>query len=116
LKLVGLQLPRPNSDPNANNDDQDSQYGSRSRGARSPEAMRRQFLENTRILRKSKSALNPSDVKLDADRGEVSFFFRRDEPIDLDDKEVTFETMIGRMKVEEKFKLKDMVYQGKLAL
>jgi hypothetical protein len=116
LVLVGLQIPRPNSDPNASNDDQDSQYGSRSRGARSPEAMRRQFLENTRILRKSKSALNPSDVKLDADRGEVSFLFRRDEPIDLDDKEVTFETTIGRMKIEKKFKLKDMVYQGKLAL
>jgi hypothetical protein len=73
-------------------------------------------MQNTRIVRKSKSALNPSDVKLDADRGEVSFFFRRDEPIDLDDKEVSCETMVGRMKIEKKFKVKDMVYQGKLAL
>ena len=116
LVLVGLQIPRPNQDPNANNDDQDSQYGSRSRGSRGPEAMRQQFMQNTRIVRKSKSALNPSDVKLDADRGEVSFFFRRDEPIDLDDKEVQFETMVGRLKIDKKFKLKDMVYQGKLAL
>lgn len=116
LVMVGLQIPRPNNDPNANNDDQDSQYGNRGRGNRSPEAMRQQFLQNTRILRKNKSALNPSDVKLDADKGEVSFFFRRDEPIDLDDKEVTFETVVGRINIKEKFKLKDMVYQGKLAL
>jgi hypothetical protein len=115
LMLVGLQLPQPRTtDPNANSDDQDSQYG-RSRNS-SPAAMRQQFMQNTRIVRKSKSALNPSDVKLDADRGEVSFFFRRDEPIDLDDKEVSFETMVGRMKIEKKFKVKDMVYQGKLAL
>lgn len=115
LMLVGLQIPRPNQDPNANSDDQDSQYGNRNR-SRSPEAMRQQFLQNTRIVRKSKSAMNPSDVKLDADRGEVSFFFRRDEPIDLDDKEVEFETMVGRLKIDKKFKVKDMVYQGKLAL
>ncbi len=116
LVMVGLQIPRPrDTDPNANNDDRDSRYGGRG-GARSAEAMRSQFMQNTRILRKSKSALNPSDVKLDADRGEVSFLFRRDEPIDLDDKEVTFETMVGRMKVQEKFKVKDMVFQGKLAL
>ncbi len=115
LMLVGLQLPQARyTDPNANSDDQDSQYG-RSRNS-SPAAMRQQFMQNTRIVRKNKSALNPSDVKLDADRGEVSFFFRRDEPIDLDDKEVSFETMVGRMKIEKKFKVKDMVYQGKLAL
>jgi hypothetical protein len=40
----------------------------------------------------------------------------RNDLITLDDKTVTFVTKLGPIDVKVKFTLKDMVYQGKLAL
>lgn len=44
------------------------------------------------------------------------FHFSRQHPIELDDKEVEFAMRRGRIEVKKKFKLKDMVFQGQLAL
>jgi hypothetical protein len=46
----------------------------------------------------------------------VRFLFPRKNPISAGDKEVDFILNIRRIKVEEKFKLSDMQYEGKLAL
>ncbi len=47
---------------------------------------------------------------------ETLFYFPRTAPLSLDNKEVTFESTMGPMKVERKFMLKDMKYHGKLEL
>jgi hypothetical protein len=44
------------------------------------------------------------------------FYFSRRDPIDPNDKQVTFATKLGPIEVKAKFILKDMFYQGKLAL
>jgi hypothetical protein len=86
-----------------------------------PAQVRDRLLKTTRLsLGKNKLPIEPEDVKLDqpAPDGtrELLFFFPRTSPLSLDDKEVTFETQMGPMKIERKFALKDMRYQGKLEL
>ena len=59
------------------------------------------------------------DVKLVDGVGshEIQFFFpRSNDPISLDDKEVTFEAKAGRAKIEHKFRLKEMTVKGRLDL
>lgn len=47
---------------------------------------------------------------------DVSFWFPRTAAVTLEDKDVEFETKIGRLKIKRKFKLKDMVFNGELSL
>ncbi|HLJ15735.1 MAG TPA: hypothetical protein VKV15_14650 [Bryobacteraceae bacterium] len=116
ITVIGLrtgmrQYSRGTSDTGAGSDD------SRQR-KRDPEAVREELMESTRLTPKGKRAILPNDVKIDTEESsrEIHFFFPREAAIDRDDKEVTFETQLGRMKLEKKFTLKDMVFQGKLAL
>ena len=61
--------------------------------------------------------LNPTKVELDQGRdGRTVFHFERPEPITLQDKDVEFRITGNRMEVRKKFALKDMQFQGKLAL
>jgi hypothetical protein len=46
----------------------------------------------------------------------VMFKFSNKEPITLDDKEVEFVSRLGQLEVKCKFKTKDMMYDGKLAV
>jgi hypothetical protein len=76
------------------------------------------LLSSTQLLIKGKDAISPEDVKFTT-LGEdhvTEFLFPRTNPIDLDDKEVTFQMAMGNFKIERKFKLKDMVVGGKLSL
>ncbi len=47
---------------------------------------------------------------------DVLFVFPRTRPFTIDDQEVTFATKLGISGVKLKFKLKDMVVDGKLEL
>ena len=64
----------------------------------------------------------PLDVKVNAGQGmaEVYLLFPRSQPdahvITLDDKEVELVAQIGPLDVRRKFRLKDMVFEGKLEL
>ncbi|MGH9664856.1 MAG: hypothetical protein ACRD9L_10575 [Bryobacteraceae bacterium] len=100
------------------NGDDDANNGGQRRRERDPDAVREELMESTHLTPKGKRTLVPSDVKFDIQGGrhEIEFFFPREAEIDRDDKEVTFETQLGRIKLEKKFNLKDMVFQGKLAL
>ena len=51
-----------------------------------------------------------------ASASETLFYFPRLDPIYPDDRQVTFTTKLGPLEVKAKFVLKDMMYQGKLAL
>jgi hypothetical protein len=64
----------------------------------------------------SQPGIRPEDVKLDITTGTLRFFFPRTSPAALDDKEVIFATHYGRIKVVQRFRLKDMVYKGVLEL
>lgn len=88
------------------------------RRQRDPAQMKQTFLEHTQLVRKNKPAIAPSDVQFsNGESREIRFLFpRTDDPISLDDKEVAFVTQMGPMKIEKKFRLKDMTYKGKLAL
>jgi hypothetical protein len=125
----GDNLPHP-GDPNYTLDQADKDYvislsglrgggsGSYGSGSGASGSGRDAMLSSTQLLVKGKSAIAPEDVKFDNGRDgfTVQFLFPRTTPIDLDDKEVTFQTSMWHMKIDRKFKLKEMVYNGKLAL
>ena len=81
--------------------------------------IRDQLIYATRLVRKGKDLLPPEDVQFDHENGVsvIRFIFpRTNDPISLDDKEVTFQTQVGLAKIEQKFKVKDMAFKNKLAL
>ncbi|MEO7143481.1 MAG: hypothetical protein ABI165_08255 [Bryobacteraceae bacterium] len=112
ITVDGLpNVTRP-ADSDSNADD------SGGRRKRDPEAVREELMESTKLIVRGKRAIGPEDVKIDPARGnrEIHFLFPRETPITAGDKEVTFTTQLGRMKVEKKFNVKDMMFRGKLAL
>lgn len=46
----------------------------------------------------------------------LAFFFPKNQPISLEDKEVEFQVKMGPMTVKRKFKLAEMLFDGKLEL
>jgi hypothetical protein len=123
ISVLGLRLPRPrnnssypddqNSDSTSNNNDDNSQ-----RRNQNNDALRSQLLDAAQLAPKGKSSIYPQDVQIDGPDGSdgVRFLFPRTNPINASDKEVDFILNIRRIKVEEKFHLSDMQYEGKLAL
>lgn len=75
--------------------------------------------QSTWLAWKNHEPLHPASVNL-PQAGQapnvVVFHFPKDHPIELEDKEVEFYMRRGPMEVRKKFKLKDMVFEGKLAL
>jgi hypothetical protein len=80
--------------------------------------MRDQLMTYTQLVLKNKAPMGPDDIKVNTQGGasEIQFFFPKTSPITPDDKEVTFQTTIGRMKLENKFDLKKMTRNKKLEI
>ena len=77
------------------------------------------LLAETILQFKDRDAIVADDVKVYIENDEtvsVEYLFPRGDVIAIDDKNVEFTAQLGRIKVKEKFKLKDMVFAGKLAL
>jgi hypothetical protein len=72
----------------------------------------------TNLTIKGKPAIAVARVEtVQTEQGQVTaFLFLRTATIEADDKEVTFETAMGPLGIKCKFVLKEMIYQGKLAL
>ena len=70
----------------------------------------------TSLTCKGKDPVAPERVERVNDGSTVLFVFPKSDPITLQDREVEFVTHLGPMELRHKFKLKDMVYQGKLEL
>jgi hypothetical protein len=85
--------------------------------ARGPldDAQKQAFLANTRLIPRGGTAMIPISVDVDQN-GAAHFQFSSEQPITLAEKEVTFITRFGSIRVEKKFRLKDMTYKGELAL
>ena len=83
-----------------------------------PEATKQALSAVTFLSSKAQGAMKPSDVQVNANPKTVDilFTFPRTMPYSLDDKEVEFSTKVGDVDLKYKFRLKDMVFNGKLEL
>lgn len=80
----------------------------------SPETVKKGIMEASSLSAKGKDAGKPTDVEIGAK--DMLFTFPRTAAFTVDDKEVEFSTKLGEITVKYKFKLKDMVYNGKLEM
>lgn len=80
--------------------------------------MQERLIEVTSLRIKGQDSVAPAKIEaLQTGAGTMTLFlFPRTRAINLDDKEVAFETSMGPMAIKTKFTLKDMVYDGQLAL
>jgi hypothetical protein len=116
ITVLGLRMPRPRSRSNDSDDQDNDNGGIRQRDQN--DALRSQLLDAAQLAPKGASSIYAQDVQIVGPDGidGVRFLFPRNNPIGARDKEVDFILNIRRIKVEEKFKLNDMQYEGKLAL
>jgi hypothetical protein len=86
--------------------------------AANPESIKKALIDRTTLAAKGKDELKPTDIQFGrADRSfEVYFVFPKKTEFVVDDKEVEFSTRFENITVKQKFRLKDMLYDGKLAL
>jgi len=109
VSLLGIRVPS-----GRNRDDDDSNSSGKITNTKAYD----QFMSTTQLVIKNKTPISPDSIKFIDDRGqsEIRFLFPKTSPITADDKEVTFQTMVGRTKIENKFELKKMTRNGKLEL
>jgi hypothetical protein len=88
------------------------------RMAQSGDRMKEELLKNTTLAIKGKDSIAPADIQSGGNErtAAVLFLFPKTAAIDADDKEVEFTTHLGPIMVKQKFKLKEMVVNGKLEL
>ena len=110
-------------DPDNNGNDNDNSQRNQDRNPdraqdRANDALRSQLLDAAQLAPKGKSSIYAQDVQIVGPGGidGVRFLFPRNNPISAGDKEVEFILNVRRIKVDEKFKLGDMQYEGKLAI
>jgi hypothetical protein len=110
IGLLGLTLPGPGRDAEDNDLDQDTK--------KRDDALRTRFLDAAQLQPKNAPAISAEDVQFEGRNGsqEIRFLFPKTFPISANEKEVTFHFESRGVKVEHKFKLDEMTYQGKLAL
>ena len=72
----------------------------------------------TSLTSNGKDPIQPGKIDMMMDDGKmtVRFYFPRSADFSLDDKEVIFQTKLMRMELKQKFAMKDMTFDGKLAL
>jgi len=82
-----------------------------------PDSIKTAMMELTSLVIKGKDPIKPIDFRLNG-KGKVDavFAFPKTSPITVDDKEVEFQSKLGTLIVKQKFRLKDMMYNGKLEL
>ena len=71
----------------------------------------------TTLSWKGHDKVRPSSVVLPKDRlGATSFHFPKTHPIEPDDRDVEFSTRLGPLEIQRRFRLKEMLFEGALAL
>lgn len=87
-------------------------------GGFDPEEFKQRLRSMTTLKAKGRAPLAPTTVDVGTSEGAMAaiFHFPNAEPFTLDDKEVEFAAKFGPMEVKTRFKTKDMVYDGKLAV
>ena len=79
--------------------------------------LKQAMLASTELIVKGKDPIKPKDFRI-VGQGKVDavFAFPRTNPIVEADKEVEFVSKVGNNTIKQKFRLKDMVFNGKLEL
>ncbi len=88
-------------------------------GEESPEdRMRDELLATTSLTPKGRRPILPERVRVNPPeaRSEVLILFPRTRPIEVSDKEVVFDAQWRSLGIRKTFRLKDMMYRGKLEL
>jgi hypothetical protein len=109
IAVLGFRLPNQQRSRSSDSDDDQD------RGAQSKDRLRSQLLDAAELTPKGKNSIYAEDVQIDGS-GEIRFLFPRSTAIVTGDKEVDFVLQVRGIKVEQKFHLNDMQYQGKLAI
>jgi hypothetical protein len=87
-------------------------------GRGTPEELKKALADNTFLSSRTKAETKPTALQISVNKGmmDVLFSFPRMDAYSLDDKEVEFSTKFGDSVLKYKFRLKDMVFNGKLEL
>jgi hypothetical protein len=113
IAVLGFRAPsqRDGEDPDALDHDRDS-------AGKENDRLRSRFLDAAQLVFKGRPSIAAEDVQFEGRNGStaIRFLFPRSNGISAGDKEVTFELQSRGVKLEYKFHLSDMQYQGKLAL
>jgi hypothetical protein len=82
------------------------------------ETLKKTMMDMSSLSVKGKDAVKPADIhiELGQNSNDIIFFFPRSDLFTADDKEVEFSTKLGDATLKHKFKLKDMVFNGKLEM
>src|SRR5579872_1697085 len=86
------------------------------RSRQNADSLRSQLLDAAQLVPKGGRAIYAQDVQVEGGGSEIHFLFPRNPPIAASSKEVDFTLQVRGVKVEHKFHLPDMQYQGQLAL
>ena len=83
-----------------------------------PGDLKAALMTATSLTAKGRDALKPTDVQITTNEtpAEVVLYFPRSVAYTLDDKEVELSTKLGDLTINFKFHLKDMLFNGNLAL
>ena len=112
IAVLGFRMPNQSSRSSSNDSDNDQD-----RGAQNKDRLRSQLLDAVELTPRGKNSIYADDVQIEGNgSGEIRFLFPRSTPIVTSDKEVDFVLQVRGIKIEQKFHLNDMQYQGKLAL
>ena len=74
------------------------------------------LMQNTRLAVRKGKVLHPENITVDSATGTLHIFFPRSTEITKADKEVLFTTRFGSLNVEKRFRLSELIYQGRLEL
>ena len=83
----------------------------------SADDLKQTLMAATQLVIKGKEPIKPKDFRT-VGQGKVDavFAFPKTNPIDVDDKEVEFQTKLGMLSIRQRFRLKEMMINGKLEL
>ena len=85
------------------------------RRAPDPAEMKANLEKNTQLQIHGKETLHPEKM-VEVEDGLMIFFSRDDHPIKVENRDVTFQTKLGPLRLRAKFSLKEMVYRKGLEL
>jgi hypothetical protein len=87
---------------------------------RTGEEFRQALIKSSSLSVKGKDSIAPLDVQIQLNPkggvADIYYFFPRQRAFTLEDGEVEFSSKMGDVPIKQKFKLKDMMFDGKLAL
>ncbi len=115
ITVFGFRMPSNRQRGGYNSGSPDSDTG-QDRSSQTADDLRSQLLDAAQLIPKAGRAIYAQDVQVEGGGSEIHFLFPRNPPIASSTKEVDFILEVHGVKVEHKFHLADMQYQGQLAL